>query len=48
MKVQETRWEGLVGIFLVQDRHQWWQLVNAGNFFTNWESIGFSRRILLL
>jgi hypothetical protein len=47
MDVQEVRWEGLVGIFLVQDRHQWWLLVNAGNFSTNSGSMGFSRRILL-
>jgi len=57
MGLREVRWEGADWIYLAQDRHHRWDLVNAvinvlfqkktWNLFTRWVTISFSRKIPL-
>jgi hypothetical protein len=57
MDCKEVGWEGVDWIHLVQDKDQWWALVNivinlrvpykAGNFLTSWVTLNLSRRTLL-
>jgi hypothetical protein len=57
MGLREIEWEGVDRMHLVQDRGQWWALVNtakniwvpvgARNLLTSWVTISFLRMTLL-